>query len=78
MTQAIQMMLNQLKAKNPQIFQIVEQARQNQNNPMELFKQITSNYSDEQMNNFYKQAEQMGFDKNLIDQVKKDISAKEH
>lgn len=60
------------------MFQMVEQARQNQNNPMELFKQITSNYSDEQMNNFYKQAEQMGFDKNLIDQVKKDVNAKEH
>lgn len=65
-----------MKAKNPQMFQIVEQARQNQNNPMELFKQITSNYSDEQMNNFYKQAEQMGFSEELINQVKNGINTK--
>lgn len=55
---------------------MVEQARQNQNNPMELFKQITSNYSDEQMNNFYKQAEQMGFSEELINQVKNGINTK--
>ena len=58
------------------MFQLVEQARANQNNPMELFKQITNGYSDDQMNNFYKQAEQMGFSKDLINQVKEGINAK--
>lgn len=62
--------------RNPKLFQMVEQARQNQNNPMELFKQITSNYSDEQMNSFYSQAEKMGFSKELIDKVKVGINAK--
>ena len=58
------------------MFQLVDQARQNQNDPIELFKQITNKYTPEQMNGFYKQAEQMGFDKNLIDQLKNGISAK--
>lgn len=65
-----------MKAKNPQMFQMVEQARANQNNPMELFKQVTSKYTPEQLNNFYNQAEQMGFSKDLINQVKSGINAK--
>lgn len=76
MNQAIQIMLNQLKAKNPQVFQLVEQARVNQNNPIELFKQVTSKYSPEQMTNFYSQAEQMGFSKDLINKLKEGINAK--
>lgn len=60
--------------RNPQLFQMVEQAKQNQNNPMELFKQVTSKYTPEQMNSFYAQAEQMGFSKDLINQVKEGIN----
>jgi len=56
------------------MFQMVEQARQSQNNPVELFKQITSKYTPEQMNAFYNQAEQMGFSKDLINQVKNGIN----
>ena len=58
------------------MFQLVEQARQNQSNPIELFKQITSRYSEDQMNNFYNQAEQMGFNKDLINQLKEGINTK--
>lgn len=58
------------------MFQMVEQARQNQNNPMELFKQVTNKYTPEQMNSFYSRAEQMGFSKDLINQVKEGINAK--
>ena len=76
MNQVMQMMMNQLKAKNPQLFQMVEQARTNQSNPMELFKQVTSKYSPEQMTKFYNQAEQMGFSKDLINQVKNGINTK--
>ena len=70
----MQMMLNQLKAKSPQVYQMVEQARQNQNNPMEMLKQITNNYTPEQLNNFYSQAEKMGFSTDLINQVKDGIN----
>ena len=76
MNQVIQIMMNQLKAKNPQLFQMVEQAKKNQNNPIELFKQVTNNYSEDQMNNFYNQAERMGFSKDLINQLKNGINAK--
>ena len=41
------------------MFQMVEQARANKNNPQEMFKQITSKYTPEQMNNFYNQVEKM-------------------
>ena len=58
------------------MFQLIEQARQNQSNPIELFKQITNKYSDEQMTNFYSQAEQMGFNKDLINQLKEGINTK--
>ena len=55
------------------MFQMVEQARQNKTNPMEMFKQITSKYSPEQMNSFYTQAEKMGFSPELLNQIKKDM-----
>ena len=58
------------------MFQMIEQARQNQNNPMELLKQATNNYTPEQLNNFYSQAEKMGFSNDLINQVKEGINSK--
>ena len=59
-----------MKAKNPQMYQMVSQARQKQNNPMEMFKQITKDYTPEQMSSFYNQAEKMGVPLELIEQVK--------
>ena len=52
------------------MFQMVEQARQNQNNPIDLFKQVTSKRTPEQMDAFYKQIEQMGFSPDIINQFK--------
>lgn len=43
-----------MKAKNPQVFQQFQNLRQNQNNPQEILKQMTSSYTPEQMNNFRK------------------------
>ena len=62
--------MNQLKARNPQMFKMVEQAQQNNNNPVELFKQITNKKSPEQMKAFYKQIEQMGFPSDVISKLK--------
>ena len=64
-----------MKAKNPQVFQMVEQAQKNQNSPIDFFKQVTSNNSPEQMEMFYKKVEQMGFSPDLINQLK-DINTK--
>ena len=53
------------------MLKMVEQARQNQSSPIDLFKQITNKRSPEQMNAFYKQIEQMGFSPDVINQLKK-------
>ena len=46
---------------------------QNQSNPIEIFKQVTNGYSNEQMNNFYNQAKNMGFSDDLINQLKNGV-----
>ena len=51
------------------MFQMLEKARQNQDNPMELFKQVTNGYSPEQMNNLITQARNMGFPEDILNQV---------
>ena len=66
----MQMLMQQLKMRNPQMFQMVEQARQNQSNPIDLFKQITNKNTPEQMDQFYKRVEQMGFSPDVINQLK--------
>jgi len=62
-----------VKAKNPQAFRRIEQLMQNQSNPIEIFKQVTNGYSNEQMNNFYNQAKNMGFSDDLINQLKNGV-----
>ena len=73
MNQITMILMNQLKAKNPQMFQRIEQLRQNQSNPIEIFKQVTNGYSNDQMNNFYNQARNMGFSDDLINQLKNGV-----
>ena len=55
------------------MFQRIEQLRQNQSNPIEIFKQVTNGYSNDQMNNFYNQARNMGFSDDLINQLKNGV-----
>ena len=55
------------------MFQRIEQLRQNQSNPIEIFKQVTNGYSTDQMNNFYNQARNMGFSDDLINQLKNGV-----
>ena len=62
-----------MKAKNPQAFRRIEQLMQNQSNPIEIFKQVTNGYSNDQMNNFYNQAKNMGFSDDLINQLKNGV-----
>lgn len=49
---------------------MVEQARQNQSNPVDFFKKVTNDRSPEQMDAFYKHIEQMGFSNDVINQLK--------
>lgn len=67
--QLITMMMNQLKMKQPQMFQLVEQARKNQSNPMEMFKDVTKNYTPEQMDNLINRARQFGIPEEVLQQV---------
>lgn len=62
-----------MKMKNPQVFQVIEQARKNNGNPMEMFKQITSGYKPEQLNSLFDRAKQMGIPEEYINQVKEGI-----
>lgn len=61
--------MTQLKVKSPQAFQVINQARNNGNNPMDLFKQVTNGYTPEQMNNLFAKAKQLGVPDNLINQL---------
>ena len=67
--QVMQMLMNQLKAKNPQMFQFLEQARKNNNNPVELFNQITQNYTPEQKEKLFNQARQFGVPDEVINGI---------
>lgn len=61
--------MNQLKIKSPQAFQIVNQARNNNSNPLDLFKQITKDYTPEQMDNLFNRAKQMGVPEEALNQL---------
>lgn len=56
------------------MYQIVEQARKSNGNPLELFKKLTSNYSNEQLDSIYSRAKQMGVPEDYINQVKESIN----
>ncbi|MBR5303425.1 MAG: hypothetical protein IKU37_01195 [Candidatus Gastranaerophilales bacterium] len=58
------------------MFQAVNQAIQNKDNPMELFKQVTSGYDDKTKNAFFQQARQMGFSEELITQAQNGINSR--
>jgi len=63
------MLMNQLKARNPQLFQMVNNIRQSNGNPQELFKQITSGYTPEQMKRFNQYAQQFGITQEQLNQI---------
>lgn len=55
------------------MFQFLEQARQNQNNPMELFKQVTQQYTPQQMEQLYANARKFGIPDEVIKQAQENI-----
>ena len=69
MRNATQPLMSQLKQRQPQMFQFLEQARQNQSNPMDLLKQITGNYSPQQLQNFYITAQRIGFPNEVLTEI---------
>lgn len=58
------------------MFQVVEQAQKNQNNPLELLKQVTKNYTPEQMNGLFEKARQFGVSDDILKQAQNEIEIK--
>lgn len=58
-----------MKAKNPQVFQFLEQARKNNDKPEELFKQVTNGYTPEQMTALFDKARQFGIGDDVINKL---------
>lgn len=52
------------------MFQFIEQAQKNKNNPQELFKEITKNYKPEQIENIFNKARQFGIGDDVINKLK--------
>lgn len=52
------------------MFQMLEQARKNNNNPMELFKEVTKDYKPEQMEMIFNKARQFGIGDDVINKLK--------
>ena len=55
------------------MFQFLEQARQNQSSPMDLLKQVTGNYTPQQLQNFYITAQRMGFPNDVLSEVQNQL-----
>lgn len=76
--QIAQMLTNhlqgQLKNSNPQAFQRYEMMRKSNGNPMEIFNQMTSGYSKEQMQNFMSFAKNFGIPDEVLNQVQNGIN----
>ena len=62
-----------MRAKNPQMFQFLEQAQKNQSNPTELLKQVTNKYTPEQMTNLFNKAKQFGITDEQINEIKNSL-----
>ena len=60
---------NQLRQKNPQMYQVYQMARQQNANPNDLLKQITGNYDEATKKRFKQEAKQFGIDEKLINQI---------
>ena len=63
------MLQNQLKAKNPQIFQQFQNLQKNQSNPQEFLNEITSKYTPEQLTQFRQYANSFGISNEQLDNV---------
>lgn len=58
------------------MFQLIKQMQENRNNPMDVLKQITKNYSPEQMNGLFEKSKQFGVPDETIQQIKQEIEKK--
>lgn len=66
------MLMNQLqtqmKAKNPQMFQMFQNLQKNQNDPKEIINKMIGNYKPEQLNQFRQYAKGFGITDEQLNQ----------
>lgn len=55
------------------MFQLLEKANQSQSNPIDLLKQVTGNYTPQQMQNFYAIAQKMGFPDDVLKNIQEQL-----
>ena len=60
MSMLMNQLQNQLKAKNPQLFQQFQNLQKNQNNPQEVLNNMIGKYTPEQMQQFKQFANSFG------------------
>ena len=61
--------MHQLQARNPQAFQMINQARNSGTNPQEFIKQMMNGVTPEQMQNVLTQAKNMGVPDEILNRV---------
>ena len=65
----INMLMSRLQSKNPQGFQMIQQAMSNGGNPQVMLQQLKSKTQPEQMQSILNQAKQMGCPENILAQI---------
>lgn len=69
MTPMLNMVMNLLKNKNPQMFNGINQAMQSGQNPQGLVKQVMGSMSPQQREMVIKQASEAGCPSNILSQI---------
>lgn len=65
----IQMLMTRLQKQNPQGYQVVNEAMQNNGNPQPILQQMMSNATPEQKESLFKQAKQYGVPNNILSKI---------
>lgn len=73
----LQMLMNQLRMRNPQVAKMIEQAQKDKNNPIEIFRQITNNYTPQQLEILFDRAKQFGINEQQINEIKENYKKNE-
>lgn len=69
MTPILSMLMGMLNARNPKMYQSINMAMNNGQNPQELLKQVMGNATPEQREGIIKQAGSMGCPKEILSQI---------
>lgn len=69
MNPLIQMLMMRLQKQNPQGYQMVNEAMQNNGNPQSIIQQMMNNATPEQKESLFKQAKQYGVPEQILSKI---------